>query len=173
MATNKVPRITFSRNARSDTNVTSIGFVINTNIGVQNKTQEQLTELRDTLDDLIVSGLLQDGAAMAKVFGEAPLVKSIAVDRLNWEVGDIQHRLHANLVVTIHHHVGKYSVPKVKDRLQSWLNAQDSPSNGWYVHFIINDRRAENYGNKDIRVPKNNQIEEQDMLSDELQRLAI
>lgn len=170
----KAPRITISRNAVSDTNLTSIFFVINSNVGVQNRTPDQLNELRDSFDDHIMNYLLQSPAAMSKVFGETPLVESLRVERFDWEVGDKVHRLHANLIVTIHHHVKNYSVDKVNQRLREWLNAQEMPpAKGWYVHSFLVDRRAENYANKNKRAEKNNEIEQDEDLEQEFSRLAM
>lgn len=173
MSTSNLPRITISRNARSDTNVSTIYFVMNSNIPVKNMTEGQVTDIRDELDDYIMNNLLTNGTTMGEIFGHAPLVKSISVDRFDWEVGTIMKRLHANLIVTIHHHMGNYSVNKANKRLQDWLNEQDTRSNGWYVHSRLNDRKAENYANKERRADRNRQYEEREDLADELERLTL
>lgn len=169
----KAPRITINRNARSDSNVSTIYFVLNSNIAVDKMTETQATDLRDELDDYLMTNLLQNAETMARIFGQAPLVRNITVERFEWEVGGKLHRLHANLIVTVHHHVATYSIDKVNKRLRNWLNAQDTRSNGWYVHSRLNDRKAENYSNKERREDKNRQMEERDDLTEELERLTL
>src|SRR5687768_2158554 len=129
-----IPRILINRFARTDTKGTTIYFVLNSQISMKGLSEGQVTEIGDEVDDFLMDNLLQNGTVLANIFGKKPLVKSISVDRLDWEIGNKMHRLHANLVVTIHHHVGKYSIEKINDRLRLWLNAQDTRSNGWHVH---------------------------------------
>lgn len=143
-------------------------------MSMQEKTIEQLNDTKNMLDDHIMNYLLQSQTEMANVFGSAPLVKSIHVDRFDWEVGDNKHRLHANIIFTIHHHVKQYSVEGTTSRLRDWLNAQNLPGvKSWYVHGFLNDRRGDNYANKNKREQKNDEIEQDADLTDELERLSI
>lgn len=168
------PKVIIRRHAKSATNVTSALFILNTNIPVQNKTEEQVVSIRDYISEYLEQHLLGSSAAMGKVFGNAPLVQSIEVDSFNWEVGYLKHRIHANLVLTIRHQVAKYSVIKASHRLQAWLNSQKiDPVVGWYVHNKLSDMKSINYANKEIRKVANEQIAERDELADEIERLSV
>jgi len=93
--------------------------------------------------------------AMETIVGNATYIKSIKTSNYAIEVGSKFHRIHAHFVLTIKHFLEKYSLKKLQQRLQDWLNDNGSSivpaSKNWSVYLRLLPLYAANYTSKEGR----------------------
>src|SRR5688572_13604919 len=104
-------------------NCTCVYFMCNSNIVFHVKqSYEQFKEdITDIIWDILFDEELQ--TELKYVFGQERFIREIEVLSFGVEIGPEQGRGHFNLSVKIMHCVPRYSLSKLRKRLQKWLNA--------------------------------------------------
>ena len=102
----------------------------------------------DILEDMEQNG-------MGIIVGKEPYIKSIKTSDFAIEVGSKFKRIHAHFVLTIKHFLEKYSLKKLQQRLQDWLNENGTglvtSSKNWSVFLRLLPLFAKNYTSKEGR----------------------
>lgn len=152
-------------------NLTAIHIMANTNKSIHNK--EDYVSTATDITELFRDTLLGDPYTADRVFGMSPWVSKVIFKSFGVEMGNVQHRAHAHMVVEIYHSIPKYNIGKLRGRLLDWLNTtygkDNGGSTGWNVWIKLAPRYQENYANKEERWARNDDIE--DINHSEKQRL--
>jgi hypothetical protein len=106
--------------------------------------------------------MFKDQENSDEVWGREPFVDEVVLKVFSPEIGKKQKRGHFNLVVEIYHQIDAYSLSKLRQRVIEFLDENYNQSNGWNVWVTLSKQYDVNYGNKEERWAKNDDVDHND-----------
>jgi len=148
-------------------NTTVLSLQCNANFALY--TQEQLNDFTEEMKTLF----FEDMQPYKRfVFGDKFLVPKVEYTGLEVDTGPKFNKAHVHISLVMKHKVQKYSLEKLRIRLQDTLNKVYTRSNGWYVHIKLVSFKDANYNNKNARAAQNERVENDPEYAEELERLS-
>lgn len=140
-------------------NLTAFHLTANSNKPVH--TEKAYNEISDYLEGVFKNQILGDEEVASEIFGDHPWVQSVSVKSFGVELGSVQHRAHAHIVIHIKHRVPTYSLNKLRERMRTWLNKNclEHGIKGWHLYTKLIPAYQINYANKEDRWDANDSVE--------------